>query len=87
MKVIIYINTVILAVVVNMLSLIMYIYLIKEGNVVFIMFLVLIGVVNRQIIDNGKNLNKKKKTIIYSSFFLMLAIGLAYGTYYYKINI
>ncbi len=87
MKAIIYKNPVISAVVVNILSLITYIYLIKERNVGFIMFLVLIGVVNRQIIDNGKNLNKKKKTIIYSSFFLMLAIGFAYGTYDYKINI
>lgn len=87
MKVIIYKNPVISAVVVNILSLIMYIYLIKEGNIVFIMFLVLTGVVNRQIIDNGKNLNKKKKTIIYISFFLILAIGLTYALYYYKINI
>lgn len=87
MKVIIYKNPIISAVVVNILSLIMYIYLIKEGNIVFIMFLVLTGVVNRQIIDNGKNLNKKKRTIIYISFFLMIAIGLTYVRYYYKINI
>ncbi|SUY45404.1 Uncharacterised protein [Clostridium putrefaciens] len=79
MKVVIYNNPVKSVISVNILSLIMYIYLIKQGNVVFILFLVLIGVVNRQIIDNGKNLNKKKKTIIYISFFLMLVIGLIYG--------
>ena len=86
MKVIIYKNPVISGLVVNMLCLIMFIYLIKQGNIMFMMFLVLTGSVNRQIIDNSNNINKKKKTIIYMSFFLMLAIGLVYGFYYYNIG-
>lgn len=86
MKVIIYKNPVISGLVVNILCLIMFIYLIKQRNIMFMMFLVLTGSVNRQIIDNGNNLNKKKKTIIYMSFFLMLAIGLVYGFYYYNIG-
>lgn len=81
MKGILYKNPVVSAIIINIVSLITYVYLIKDGNFIFTVFLILIGVINRKIIENGININKQKKTIIYISFFLMLALGLIYGFY------
>lgn len=81
MKGILYKNPVVSAIIINIVSLITYIYLIKDRNFIFTVFLILIGVINRKIIENGININKQKKTIIYISFFLMLALGLIYGLY------
>lgn len=81
MKGILYKNPVVSAIIINIASLITYIYLIKDRNFIFTVFLILIGVINRKIIENGININKQKKTIIYISFFLMLALGLIYGLY------
>lgn len=81
MKEILYKNPVVSAIIINIASLITYIYLIKDRNFIFTVFLILIGVINRKIIENGININKQKKTIIYISFFLMLALGLIYGLY------
>lgn len=81
MKGILYKNPVVSAIIINTASLITYIYLIKDRNFIFTVFLILIGVLNRKIIENGININKQKKTIIYISFFLMLALGLIYGLY------
>ena len=50
------------------------------------MLLVPVGATNRRIIDNGKNLNKKKKIIIYISLFLMIIIGLLYSFYMNKVR-
>lgn len=81
MKGILYKNPVVSCIIINIVSLITYIYLIKDRNFIFTVFLILIGVINRKIIENGININKQKKTIIYISFFLMLALGLIYGLY------
>lgn len=81
MKGILYKNPVVSAIIINIASLTTYIYLIKDRNFIFTVFLILIGVINRKIIENGININKQKKTIIYISFFLMLALGLIYGLY------
>ena len=81
MKEILYKNPVVSCIIINIVSLITYIYLIKDRNFIFTVFLILIGVINRKIIENGININKQKKTIIYISFFLMLALGLIYGLY------
>lgn len=81
MKGILYKNPVVSAIIINIASLITYVYLIKDGNFIFTVFLILIGIINRKIIENGININKQKKTIIYISFFLMLALGLIYGFY------
>ena len=86
MKAVIYKNLVISAVIINILSLIMCIYSTIERKTIFMMLLVFIGVVNRRIIDNGNNLNKKKKIIIYISFFLMITIGFIYSSYMYKVR-
>lgn len=79
--VIIYKNPVISAIIINIISLITCIYSIIVGEPVFIMLLVLVGVLNRRIIDNGKTINKKKKIIICISFFLMIIIGLLFSFY------
>jgi hypothetical protein len=84
--VIIYKNPVISAIIINIISLIMCIYSIMGRKPVFMMLLVLVGVVNRRIIDNGKNIDKKKKIIIYISFFLMIAIGLFFSFYMNKVR-
>ena len=47
----------------------------------------LTGILNRNIIDNGINLNKQRKEVIYLSFFISIAIFFIYSTYSYKISI
>ncbi|EOU2048817.1 hypothetical protein C4D25_14390, partial [Clostridium perfringens] len=71
MKNVLYKNPVISAIFINILSLIIYISLVKDRIFIFVLFLSLIGVINRQIIINGICINKEKKILIYSSFFLM----------------
>lgn len=75
---------VVAAIVINFTSTVIFMYTIKERSIIFITPLVFVGIINRQIIDNGNNLNKKKKIVIYISFFLLLAIGLVYNYYIYK---
>lgn len=43
----------------------------------------LAGIINREIIDNGINMNNKKKTLILASFILMICVSLLYGEYCY----
>lgn len=81
MKNVLYKNPVISAIFINILSLIIYISLVKDRIFIFVLFLSLIGVINRQIILNGLWVNREKKIFIYSSFFLMLAIGFTYNVY------
>ncbi|EOU1476507.1 hypothetical protein VOH98_001086 [Clostridium perfringens] len=81
MKNILYKNPVISAIFINILSLIIYISLVKDRIFIFVLFLSLIGVINRQIILNGLWVNREKKIFIYSSFFLMLTIGFTYNVY------
>ena len=81
MKNVLYKNPVISAIFINILSLIIYISLVKDRIFIFVLFLSLIGVINRQIIINGLCVNREKKILIYSSFFLMLTIGFTYNVY------
>ncbi|WP_242979642.1 hypothetical protein [Clostridium perfringens] len=53
MKNVLYKNPVISAIFINILSLIIYISLVKDRIFIFVLFLSLIGVINRQIILNG----------------------------------
>ena len=81
MKNVLYKNPVISAIFINILSLIIYISLVKDRIFIFVLFLSLLGVINRQIILNGLCVNREKKIFIYSSFFLMLTIGFTYNVY------
>ena len=83
---IIYKNPVISAIIINIISLIMCIYLIIVRKTEFMIFLVLVGGINRRIIDNGNDIDKKKKIIIYISFFLMIGIGLFFSFYMNKVR-
>ena len=85
MKNVLYKNPVISAIFINILSLIIYISLVKDRIFIFVLFLSLIGVINRQIIINGICINKEKKILIYSSFFLMLTICFICSVYVNRI--
>ncbi|WP_415277506.1 hypothetical protein, partial [Clostridium perfringens] len=60
MKNVLYKNPVISAIFINILSSIIYISLVKDRIFIFVLFLSLIGVINRQIIINGICINKEK---------------------------
>jgi hypothetical protein len=81
MKSLIYKKPLLSAVSLNIITLIIFIYSINNGETVPFMFSVLAGVFNRRIIDNGENINIKKKTIITISFFLMIIITFSYIIY------
>ena len=79
MKSIIYKNPVISAVVLNIITLIVFIYAINEKKYAFTMIIIAIAIVNTRIVDNGKNINKMRKAIIYMSFILMSIIYISYA--------
>jgi len=81
MKVIIYKNPVMSAVILNIISLIIVIFSISEKAYVLQVLVILVGLANRKIIDNGENIDKQKKVTIYVSFFLMLSIFISYSIY------
>lgn len=85
MKSIIYRNPVISAIIINIVTLILFIYSIREGEYGLVIGLMFVGVANRRIIDNGEKVNKKKRAIIFISFFLMVIIYLAYSIYRFKV--
>lgn len=87
MKSIIYKNPVILAVTINIITLILLIYAISEEILLFSMLPIFTGVLNRRIIDNGHNIDRRKKIIIFSSFVLILLIYLAYDLVHIVFNI
>ena len=72
---------VISVVVINIITLIMCIYAISESAYAFIMLIIVIGIVNKRIIDNGTNIDKQKKTTMFISFFLMVIIQFVYAMY------
>ena len=79
MKSIIYKNPVISAVALNIITLIVFIYAINEKGYAFTMIIIAIAIVNTRIVDNGKNINKMRKAIIYMSFILMSIIYISYA--------
>ncbi|MCM0648893.1 hypothetical protein NBE98_10960 [Clostridium swellfunianum] len=85
MKSLIYRNPVISAIIINITSLILFIYSISKGEYGYVAFLMLTGVINRRIIDNGEKLNKQKKTIIITSCVLMVIIFIAYSVYRHNV--
>lgn len=81
MKVIIYKNPVMSAVILNIISLIIVIFSISEKAYALQVLVILVGLANRKIIDNGENIDKQKKIVIYVSFFLILSIFISYSIY------
>lgn len=87
MKSIMYRNPVISAIFINLITMILLINSINQENFLFMFTLMLTGILNRNIIDNGINLNKQRKEVIYLSFFISIAIFFIYSTYLYRIRI
>lgn len=85
MKSIIYKNPVISSIIINIVTLVILIYSIKERASWGMIIPVFAGVSNRRIIDNGQNIDKQKKKIILFSFFIMLLIYLVYNNYMYNL--
>jgi hypothetical protein len=85
MKSVIYKNPVISAFIINIITLVMLVYSIRNREYGPVGFLILIGVVNRRIIDNGDNVNKKQRNIIFTSFFILIIIFVTYAIYRYKV--
>lgn len=85
MKSFVYKNPVISALIIDYITIVLTIYSINQEMVALIILPpILTGIINRRIIDNGKNMNKKKKIIIYVSFFLTVSIFSIYATYVYN---
>ncbi|WP_160678226.1 hypothetical protein [Clostridium sp. C8-1-8] len=86
MKSLIYRNPLISAIIINTIALILSIYLIINNAIYFIPLLTFIGIANRKIIDNGQGVTKKKEVFILISFFLMIIIFLAFGSYMHDLR-
>jgi hypothetical protein len=86
MKSLIYKNPLLSAIIINSITLFICIYSIFKTSIFFMPIMVFVGIINRKIIDNGKGLNRKKKILIHTSFFLMLIVFLAYGSYIHDLR-
>ncbi|MBL4935064.1 hypothetical protein JK636_04750 [Clostridium sp. YIM B02515] len=87
MKSILYRNPVISTIAINFMTMILFIYSINQRITALTISLMVTGVVNRRILDNGINLNKQKKTIIFLSFFISIGIAMLYNVYIHKIRL
>ena len=86
MNSLIYRNPVVSVVTINLMTIILTIYSINQRIDPLSMSLMLVGIVNKRIIDKGENIDKQKKTIIYISFFSMIVTNIAYTTYMYVVR-
>lgn len=86
MKSLIYKNPLISGITINTIALIIYLYSIVNSVIWVMPLMVLVGIANRRIIDNGQGINRKKKAIILISFFLMLITILTYNSYIHNLR-
>jgi hypothetical protein len=86
MKSSMYENPVRSAIILDAFVLYMLIGTILDNQYHFTVLLIMLGVVNNQIINKGQNLNKKKKNIIYFSFFLTMGIFLIFALYMHNVR-
>lgn len=87
MKSILYRNPVISALTINCMSMILFMYSISQRLTPLTISLILTGVLNRKILDNGVNLDKQKKSIISISFFISLGIAVMYIFYIRQVRL
>ncbi len=87
MKSIIYKNPVISAILLNISAMFLSISAIKYNITPLIMMIILVGILNRKIIDNGTHMNNKKKILILVSFGVMIGVFLIYNRYIYNMRI
>lgn len=81
MKLKIYKNPVISAVLLNLISMIFIMCIIKSGFIILILMVIPVSTANRKIIDNGINMNRKKKAVILVSFWTMMTFCMIHFLY------
>lgn len=81
MKSIIYKNPVISGILLNISAIFLSIYAIKYNITPLIILIIPVGIFNRKIIDNGADMNNKKKILILVSFGVMIGVFLLYNRY------
>lgn len=86
MKSSMYENPVRSAIILDAFVLYMTIGSILDNQYNFTILLIMLGVVNNKIINKGKNLNQKKKNIIYFSLFLTMGIFLIFALYMHNVR-
>ena len=84
MKSIIYKNPVISGILLNLSAMFLSIYGIKYSITPLIIMIMPVGILNRKIIDNGTDMNNKKKALIIVSFVVMLVIYFLYNQYFHN---
>jgi hypothetical protein len=84
MKSIIYKNPVISGIMINVSAMFLSIYAIKYSITPLIIAIIPVGILNRKIIDNGIDMNNKKKALIIVSFVVMLVVFFLYSQYFHN---
>jgi len=84
MKSIIYKNPVISGILLNLSAMFLSIYGIKYSITPLIIMIMPVGILNRKIIDNGTDMNNKKKALIIVSFVVMLVVYFLYNQYFHN---
>ena len=84
MKTIIYKNPVLSGILLNLSAMFLSIYGIKYSITPLIIMIMPVGILNRKIIDNGTDMNNKKKALIIVSFVVMLVIYFLYNQYFHN---
>jgi hypothetical protein len=84
MKTIIYKNPVLSGILLNLSAMFLSIYAIKYSITLLIIMIMPVGILNRKIIDNGTDMNNKKKALIIVSFVVMLVIYFLYNQYFHN---
>ena len=84
MKTIIYKNPVLSGILLNLSAMFLSIYAIKYSITLLIIMIMPVGILNRKIIDNGTDMNNKKKALIIVSFVVMLVVYFLYNQYFHN---
>ncbi|WP_236895438.1 hypothetical protein [Clostridium beijerinckii] len=84
MKSIIYKNPVISGIIINLVAMFVSVYATKYRISYLIIAIIPVGIVNRKIIDNGIDMNIKKKVLILVSFTIMIVVFILYNQYCYN---
>lgn len=86
MKSIIYKNPVIAGILLNLSAMFISINAIKYSIAPVIIMIILVGMLNRKIIDNGIDVNNRKKNLIVVSFIVMIGVLFIYNLFIYNMG-
>ena len=84
MKSIIYKRPVISGIILNLVAMFLSVYVIKYRISYLIIAIIPVGILNRKIIDNGIDMNNKKRALILVSFTIMIAAFFLYNLYFHN---